>query len=40
MNLIADIASGLFWMTLVMIGGFIVVIALMSLIGKGSTADF
>ena len=36
MDLIADISSGLLWMALVMIVGFIVVIALMTLMGRNA----
>lgn len=34
MNLVADVLSGLSSMTLVMIAGFIIVIALMTVIGR------
>ena len=39
MNLMADISSGLFWMALVMIAGFIVVIAIMTLLGRNAQTE-
>ncbi len=39
MDLIADVMAGLGWMGLVMIAGFIFVIAVMSIIGRGASTE-